>query len=140
MDSRFRSISLGCLVLGLLIAQGASAQTCGTGTCTAEQFCYQGDGYLVDSAECILFQAPFPLGQALLSDYGGFSPGDHVRVEGCAEPLGFSMCMVSGFSIRDNTIESADPPPEVPALGFSGRAIAILLVAGTALWLRNRFR
>jgi len=138
MDSRFRSISLGCLALGVLIAQAASAQTCGTATCTAEEFCYQGDGYLVDSAECILFEAPLML--ALLSNLGGFSLGDHVHVEGCAEPLGFSICMVSGFSIRDNTIESADPQPEVPALGFSGRAFAILLVAGTALWLGKGFR
>jgi hypothetical protein len=139
MDSRFLSISLGCLALGILIAQGASAQTCGTGTCTGDQFCYQGDGYLVDPGfQCILFQAP--LMQAVLSNYGGFSPGDHVRVEGCAEPIGFSTCMVSGYQISNNTIESADPEPEVPALGFSGRAIAILLVAGTALWLGKRFR
>ena len=138
MDSRFLSISLGCLALGTLVAQGASAQTCGTGTCTGDQFCYQGDGYLVDPGiPCILFQGS-PLMQAVLSNYGGFSPGDHVHVEGCAEPIGFSICMVSGYQISNNTIESADPA--VPALGFSGRAIAILLVAGTALWLGKRFR
>ena len=87
MFPRFLSISLGCFALGALIAQGASAQSCGTGTCTDEQFCYVGDGHLYDPGlPCIVFEAgfPFPI-NATLSNYGEFSVGDRVHVEGCAE-------------------------------------------------------
>ena len=146
MFPRFLSISLGCFALGALIAPGASAQTCGTGTCTdtptPEQFCFVGDGRLEDpGVGCIVFRADFSsLGiTATLSNYGDFSVGDRVHVEGCAEPV-FSSCMVGGYHIRDNTIESQFPEPEVPALGFSGRAVAVILVAGLALWFGKRFR
>jgi hypothetical protein len=76
---------------------------------------------------------------ATLSNYGEFSVGDQVHVEGCA---GFSIstCMVGAFHISNNTIESRFPEPEVPALGFSGRAVAVVLVAGLALWFGKRFR
>ena len=146
MFPRFLSISLGCFALGTLIATGASSQTCGTGTCTDtptfEQFCFVGDGRLEDTGVgCILFRADFSsLGiTATLSNYGEFSVGDRVHVEGCAE-IAFTLCQVAPYHIRDNTIESLFPEPEVPALGFSGRAVAVILVAGLALWFGKRFR
>jgi len=145
MFPHFLSISLGCFALGALIAQGASAEACGTGTCTdtptLDQFCFVGDGYLDVVEFCIVFRAegfPFPI-RATLSNYGEFSVGDQVHVEGCAEPI-FSACNFGGYHISDNTIESAFPEPEVPALGFSGRAAAVILMAGLALWFGKKFR
>ena len=111
MFPRFLSISLGCFALGAFIAQGASAQTCGTGTCTSEQFCYVGDGDLVDpGVPCIIFQGS-GLMIATLSNYGGFSAGDQVHVEGCAGLI-ISSCQVAPFHISNNTIESSFPEPD----------------------------
>jgi hypothetical protein len=64
--------------------------------------------------------------------------GDQVYVEGCAETV-VGTCFV-GYHIRDNTIEPRFQEPKVPALGFSGRAVAVVLVAGLALWFGKRFR
>ena len=140
MLPRFLSISLGCFALGAFIAQGASAQTCGTGTCTGEQFCWVSDGYLYDPGPffCPLIFDGFLI-DATLDNYGEFSAGDYVRVEGC---FGFviSLCDVTSAHFFHNTIESALPEPEVPALGFSGRAVAVILMAGLALWFGKRFR
>ena len=126
MFPRFLSISLGCFALGALIAQGASAEACGTGTCTnspsIEQFCFVGDGYLdvVGEDYCsIVFRAqgfPLPI-TATLSNYGEFSAGDRVHVEGCAE-LVFSTCMVGGYHISNNTIESTFPEPRGTRVGI----------------------
>ena len=144
MFSRFLSISLGCFALGALIAPGANAQTCGTGTCTdtptPEQFCFVGNGFLDATPQCTVFRADISgLGiTATLSNYGEFSVGDQVHVEGCAETV-FGACFV-GYHIRDNTNEPRFQEPKVPALGFPGRAVAVVLVAGLALWFGKRFR
>lgn len=66
--------------------------------------------------------------------------GDRVHVEGCAETVFFFPECPSGYRISNNTIESTFPEPEVPALGFSGRAAAVILVAGLALWFGKKSR
>ena len=130
----------------ILIAPEVGALTCGTGTCTdtptLEEFCFVGNGYLDSAPPCTAFQADFSSGfgiRATLSNYGGFSVGDEVHVEGCAESV-FSTCMVGGYHISNNTIESTFPEPEVPALRFSGRAAVVILVAGLALWFGKKSR
>ncbi len=112
----------------ILIAPEVGALTCGTGTCTdtptLEEFCFVGNGYLDVAPPCIAFQADFSSGfgiRATLSNYGGFSVGDEVHVEGCAEFFDFSNCFV-GYHIRDNTIEL----PEPNALKALGSGIAML--------------
>ena len=111
----------------ILIAPEVGAQTCGTGTCTntptIEQFCLVGNGFLEQVAQCTVFQAGisgFGI-RATLSNYGGFSVGDEVHVEGCAEAIDFSACFI-GYHIRDNTIEL----PEPDALTTLGSGITML--------------
>jgi hypothetical protein len=88
---------------------------------------------------------PFP-GNAGLDNYGGLPAGTQVHIEGCAV-AGAGLCPIN-WAIRDNTIEDLNAPA-VPALGGSGRLIAILSVLGVGsfgIWrsrktaLRRRMR
>ena len=113
-----------------LIAPDVGAQTCGTSVCTESEFCLDIDGELADFGGiegCTLyFNAPL-FGAAALDNYGGFSVGTRVHVAGCALPY-FGFCP-NRWSVRDNTIETLQPPG-VPALGRSGQVLAVLLVLG----------
>ena len=136
MSFRLVFFSVAPFAFFILIAPEVGAQTCGTGTCTdtptLEQFCFVGNGFLDDATECTVFQAGisgFGI-TATLSNYGEFSVGDEVHVEGCAETIDFSTCFV-GYHIRDNTIEL----PEPSALTALGSGIAML-----ALLYRRRGR
>ncbi len=136
MSFRLAFFSVVPFAFFILIAPEVGAQTCGTGTCTntptIEQFCFVGNGFLDDATECTVFQAGisgFGI-TATLSNYGEFSVGDEVHVEGCAETIDFSTCFV-GYHIRDNTIEL----PEPSALTALGSGIAML----TLLYRRRRY-
>ena len=127
MSFRLAFFSVVPFAFFILIAPEVGALTCGTGTCTdtptIEQFCFVGNGFLYDATECTAFQADFSgFGiTATLSNHGGFSVGDEVHVEGCAEAVDFSICSI-GYHIRDNTIEL----PEPNALTALGSGIAML--------------
>ncbi len=134
MSFRLAFFSVVPVAFFILIAPEVGALTCGTGTCTdtptIEQFCFVGNGFLYDATICTVFQAGvsgFGI-TATLSNYGEFSVGDQVHVEGCAETV-FSACFV-GYHIRDNTIEL----PEPDALTALGSGIAML----TLLYRRRR--
>ena len=127
MSFRLAFFSVVPVAFFILIAPEVGALTCGTGTCTdtpaLEEFCFVGNGYLDGAPPCTAFQADFSgFGiRATLSNHGGFSVGDEVHVEGCAEAVDFSNCFI-GYHIRDNTIEL----PEPDALTTLGSGITML--------------
>jgi hypothetical protein len=134
-----------------LTAPDVGAQTCGTSVCTEGETCLAGDGVIVDGGGvggCTLyFEGSFPFpGNAGLDNYGGLSAGTQVHIEGCAVSVA-GFCPIN-WIIRDNTIKDINAPA-VPALGRSGRLIAILSVLGVGsfgVWrsrktaLRRRMR
>ena len=136
MSFRLAFFSVVPVAFFILIAPEVGALTCGTGTCTdtptPEQFCFVGNGFLDGAPPCTAFQADFSgFGiRATLSNHGGFSVGDEVHVEGCAEAVDFSICFI-GYHIRDNTIEL----PEPDALTTLGSGIAMLAL----LYRRHRY-
>ncbi len=72
--------------------------------------CFEGCGVLIQGVECILFQADSG-GLYILTNLGGFSVGDRVKVRGCLNPVCVSFCQQGNGCIEDNLIEACDPAP-----------------------------
>ena len=139
---RLAFFSVAPFAFFILIAPEVGAQTCGTSVCTESEICLAGGGVIADGGGiggCGLYFMGlfgFPV-NAGLDNFGGFTAGARVHIEGCAVP-GAGLCPIN-WVIRDNTIETTQPPG-VPALGRSGRVLAVLSLSGIGSFGVWRFR
>ena len=94
-------------------------------TQTAVRSLVEGCGYLVQGAECVLFQADSG-GSYVLDNYGIFDVGDYVQVHGVYDPTCITFCMQGDGCIQDNTIEDC-PLPHIAAYGWLVQGVQCVL-------------
>ena len=94
-------------------------------TQTAVRSLFEGCGYLVQGAECVLFQADSG-GLYVLDNYGVFDVGDYVQVHGVYDPTCITFCMQGDGCIQDNTIEDC-PLPHIAAYGWLVQGVQCVL-------------
>jgi hypothetical protein len=89
---------------------------------------FSAPGVLVQGTNCVLFSPAFGMvyndPEFVLENYGEFSVGDTVLVNGLLDPICETECEGADGCVYDNTIEEYGPPPP-PGQPFGGCGVLV---------------